>query len=192
LLEKPFQPTLPTGKITLDGLAAAIAACLPENAIVVDESMTSGRGIMSAARGAPPHDWLGNTGGSIGIALPLAVGAAVACNNRSVLCLSADGSGMYTLQALWTMAREGLNITTVIFANHAYEILKREFAGIGIGEPGATASSLFAIGRPDLDWVSLAKGMGIPGTRVDSLDAFNKALKKGFETSAPTLIEVPI
>ena len=90
--------------------------------------MTSGRGIMSAARGAPPHDWLGNTGGSIGIALPLAVGAAVACNNRPVLCLSADGSGMYTLQALWTMAREGLNITTVIFANRAYEILKREFA----------------------------------------------------------------
>ena len=192
LLEKPFRPTQPTGKITLDGLAASIAACLPENAIVADESMTSGRGIMSAARCAPPHDWLGNTGGSIGIALPLAVGAAVACNNRPVLCLSADGSGMYTLQALWTMAREGLNITTVIFANRAYEILKREFASIGIGEPGAVASSLFAIGRPDLDWVALAKGMGIPGTRVDSLDAFNKALKQGLEAGGPNLIEVPI
>jgi acetolactate synthase I/II/III large subunit len=192
LLEKPFRPTLPTGKITLDGLAASIAACLPENAIVVDESMTSGRGIMSAARGAPPHDWLGNTGGSIGIALPLAVGAAVACNNRPVLCLSADGSGMYTLQALWTMAREGLNITTVIFANRAYEVLKREYASLGIGEPGATASSLFGIGRPDLDWVSVAKGMRVPGTRVDSLEAFNKALKQGFEAGGPTLIEVPI
>jgi acetolactate synthase I/II/III large subunit len=192
LLEEPFRPTPPTGKITLDGLASSIAAGLPENAIVVDESMTSGRGIMSAARGAPPHDWLGNTGGSIGIALPLAVGAAVACNSRPVLCLSADGSGMYTLQALWTMAREGLNITTVIFANRAYEVLKREFASLGIGEPGATASSLFAIGRPDLDWVSLAKGMGVPGTRVDSLDAFNKAMKHGFEAGGPTLIEVPI
>ena len=192
LLEEPFRPTPPTGKITLDGLASSIAARLPENAIVVDESMTSGRGIMSAARGAPPHDWLGNTGGSIGIALPLAVGAAVACTSRPVLCLSADGSGMYTLQALWTMAREGLNITTVIFANRAYEVLKREFASLGIGEPGATASSLFGIGRPDLDWVSLAKGMGVPGTRVDSLDAFNKALKQGFEAGGPTLIEVPI
>jgi len=192
LLEEPFRPTPPTGKITLDGLASSIAARLPENAIVVDESMTSGRGIMSAARGAPPHDWLGNTGGSIGIALPLAVGAAVACNRRPVLCLSADGSGMYTLQGLWTMAREGLNITTVIFANRAYEVLKREFASLGIGEPGATASSLFGIGRPDLDWVSLAKGMGVPGTRVDSLDAFNKALKHGFEAGGPTLIEVPI
>jgi acetolactate synthase-1/2/3 large subunit len=99
---------------------------------------------------------------------------------------------MYTLQALWTMAREGLNITTVIFANRAYEILKREFASLGIGEPGATASSLFGIGHPDLDWVSLAKGMGIPGTRVDSLDAFNKALKRGFEAGGPNLIEVPI
>ena len=191
-LEKPCRPTLPTGKITLDGLAASIAACLPENAIVADESMTSGRGIMSAARGAPPHDWLGNTGGSIGIALPLAVGAAIACNNRPALCLSADGSGMYTLQALWTMAREGLNITTIIFANSAYEILKREFASLAIGEPGATASNLFSVGRPDLDWVSLAKGMGIHGTRVDSLDAFNKALKKGFDTNGPALIEVPI
>jgi len=192
LLEKPFRPCEPTGKITLDGLAASIAACLPENAIVVDESMTSGRGIMSAARGAAPHDWLGNTGGSIGIALPLAVGTAVACGSRPVLCLSADGSGMYTLQALWTMAREGLNITTVILANRAYEILKREFASLGIGEPGETASRLFGIGRPDLDWVSLANGMGVPGTRVDSLDAFNKALKQGFKTDGPTLIEVPI
>src|SRR5208283_3175218 len=173
LVEKAFRPPLPTGAITLDGLAASVAALLPENAIVVDESMTSGRGIMSAARGAAPHDWLGNTGGSIGIALPLAVGAAVACHTRPVLCLSADGSGMYTLQALWTMAREGLKITTVIFANRAYGVLKREFSNLGLGEPGATASSLFEIGRPDLDWVSLAKGMGVSGTRVDSLDAFN-------------------
>ena len=90
------------------------------------------------------------------------------------------------------MAREGLNITTVILANRAYEVLKREFAGLGIGEPGATASSLFGIGRPDLDWVALAKGMGVPGVHVDSLDAFNKALKQGFEESGPTLIEVSI
>jgi acetolactate synthase-1/2/3 large subunit len=100
-------------------LAVEIGALLPENTIVVDESVTSGRGLMAATKGAPPHDWLGNTGGSIGIAMPLAVavGAAVACPGRRVLCLTADGSGMYTPQALWTMAREGLNVTTVVFAN---------------------------------------------------------------------------
>lgn len=192
LVEQAHRPPTPTGEISLDGLAASIAALLPENAVVVDESMTSGRGIMSAARGAAPHDWLGNTGGSIGIALPLAIGAAIACNDRPVLCLSADGSGMYTLQALWTMARENLQITTVVFANRAYSILKREFANLGMGEPGTLASSLFDIGRPDLDWVSLAKGMGVPATKVSSLDEMNRALKHGFKTKGPTLIEVPI
>ena len=163
------------------GLAAAVGALLPENAIVVDESMTSGRGLMAATKGAPPHDWLGNTGGSIGIALPLAVGAAVACPDRRVLCLTADGSGMYTAQALWTMAREGLNVTTVVFANRDYAVLKREFSYLGVGSPGARAADMFEIGRPDLDWALLAKGMGVPGTRVTSLDAFGKALQAGLE-----------
>jgi acetolactate synthase I/II/III large subunit len=188
--EKAARPSLPTGEITLPGLAAAVGALLPENTIVVDESMTSGRGMMAATRGAPPHDFLGNTGGSIGIAMPLAVGAAVACPNRRVLCLSADGSGMYTLQALWTMAREGLKVTTVVFANRAYAVLKREFAGLGVGEPGPRAADLFDIGRPNLDWVLLAKGMGVPGTRATSLDAFAKALREGFESEGPMLIEV--
>jgi acetolactate synthase-1/2/3 large subunit len=135
---------------------------------------------------------MANTGGSIGIAMPMAVGAAVACNTRPVLCLSADGSGMYTLQALWTMAREGLKITTVIFANRTYSVLKREFSNLGIGEPGSIASSLFDIDRPDLDWVCLAKGMGIPGARATSLEAFCSLLRRGFEDSGPTLIEVPV
>jgi acetolactate synthase-1/2/3 large subunit len=183
---------MPTGEITLPGLAAAVGALLPENTIVVDESMTSGRGLMAATKGAPPHDWLGNTGGSIGIALPLAVGAAVACPDRRVLCLTADGSGMYTLQALWTMAREGLNVTTVVFANQDYAVLKREFAYLGVGNAGARATAMFEIGRPDLDWTLLAKGMGVPGARVTSLDAFGKALREGLETEGPTLIEVPL
>jgi acetolactate synthase-1/2/3 large subunit len=190
--EKAERPPMPSGEITLPGLAAAVGALLPENTIVVDESMTSGRGLMAATRGAPPHDWLGNTGGSIGIALPLAVGAAVACPNRRVLCLTADGSGMYTLQALWTMAREGLNVTTVVFANHDYAVLKREFSYLGVGKAGARATAMFEIGRPDLDWTLLAKGMGVPGTRVTSLDAFSKALREGLETEGPTLIEVPL
>jgi acetolactate synthase-1/2/3 large subunit len=147
---------------------------------------------MAATKGAPPHDWLGNTGGSIGIALPLAVGAAVACPDRKVLCLTADGSAMYTLQALWTMAREGLNVTTVVFANRDYAVLKREFSYLGVGNPGRRALDMFEIGRPDLDWVQLAKGMGVPSTRVTSLDAFGTALKEGFASEGPTLIEVPL
>lgn len=192
LTEKAARPPVPSGDVTLPGLAATVAALLPENAIVVDESMTSGRGMMAATRGSPPHDWLANTGGSIGIAMPLAVGAAVACPARRVLCLTADGSGMYTSQALWTMAREGLNVTTVVFANRDYAVLKREFANLGIGNPGTRACNLFEIGRPDLDWVSLAKGMGVPGTRVTSLDAFSGALREGFQSEGPTLIEVPL
>jgi acetolactate synthase-1/2/3 large subunit len=190
--EKAERPDVPTGEITLPGLATAIAAVLPEDAIVVDEAMTSGRGIMATTRGGPAHDWLGNTGGSIGIALPLAVGAAVACPARRVLCLTADGSGMYTAQALWTMAREGLNVTTVVFANRAYGVLQREFLGLGIGAPGPRAANLFDIGRPNLDWVYLAKGMGVPGSRVTSLEAFAKALRDGFESDGPALIEVPL
>jgi acetolactate synthase-1/2/3 large subunit len=190
--EKPERTPVPAGSITLAGLATAVAALLPENAIVVDESMTSGRGMMAATRGALPHDWLANTGGSIGIALPLAVGAAVACPARRILCLSADGSGMYTAQALWTMAREGLTVTVVIFANRAYGVLKREFSYLGVGEPGPRALDLFEIGRPDLDWVSVAKGMGVPGTRVTSLEEFAKALEAGFASAGPLLIEVPL
>jgi acetolactate synthase-1/2/3 large subunit len=190
--QKIERPHVPSGEITLAGLAAAVGALLPENAIVVDESMTSGRGMMAATRGAPPHDWLGNTGGSIGIALPLAAGAAVARPDRRVLCLSADGSGMYTLQALWTMAREGLKVTTVVFANRSYAVLKREFSYLGVGDPGRRALDMFEIGRPNLDWVHLAKGMGVPGARVNSLDEFAKALRDGFASEGPALIEVPL
>lgn len=186
------RPALPNGAITLPGLSAAIGALLPENAIVVDESMTSGRGVMAATKGVPPHDLLGNTGGSIGIALPLSVGAAVACPGRRVLCLTADGSGMYTLQALWTMAREALDVTTVVFANRDYAVLRREFSYLGVGEPGRAAQGMFEIGRPNLDWVRLGTGMGVPSTRVTSLEEFAKELRRGFESEGPTLIEVPL
>ena len=189
---KAERPPMPSGEITLPGLAAAVGTLLPENTIVIDESVTSGRGLMAATKGAPPHEWLGNTGGSIGIALPLAVGAAVACPDRRVLCLTADGSAMYTAQALWTMAREGLNVTTVVFANRDYAVLKQEFSYLGVGSPGRCAAEMFEIGRPDLDWKLLAKGMGVPGTRVSSLDEFGRALRAGLEGEGPTLIEVPL
>ncbi len=190
--EKVERPPQPRGEITLQGLAAAVGALLPENAIVVDESMTSGRGMMAATVRAPSHDWLGNTGGSIGIALPLALGAAVACPDRHILCLTADGSAMYTVQGLWTMAREGLHVTTVVFANRSYAVLQREFSGLGVGAPGPRAAALFDIGRPTLDWVHLAKGMGVPASRVTTLEAFTKAMKEGFESGGPSLVEVPL
>ena len=120
------------------------------------------------------------------------MGAAVASPDRRVLCLTADGSGMYTAQALWTMAREGLNVTTVVFANRDYAVLKREFSYLGIGDPGARAAAMFEIGHPDLNWTHLAKGMGVPGTRVTSLEAFGKTLRAGLEEQGPTLIEVPL
>ncbi len=186
------RPTVPSGELTLAGVATAVGAMLPENAVVVDESMTSGRGLMAATRACPPHDWLANTGGSIGIALPLAVGAALARPDRRILCLTADGSAMYTAQALWTMAREGLKVTTVVFANRAYAVLKREFSYLGVGDPGPRALDMFEIGRPDLDWVQLAQGMGVPGTRSSSLHEFGKALRKGFEGEGPSLIEVGV
>jgi len=185
------RPSLSGGSLTLPGLAAVVGAILPPNAIVVDESITSGRGIMAATRGAPPHDYLVNTGGSIGIGIPLAVGAAMACRGRPVLCLSGDGSAMYTLQALWTATRENLAITTVVFANRTYEILKGELASLG-ANPGRRAIDTLDIGRPDLDFVALAKGMGMRGMRVSTLEEFATALKCGFESAEPNLIEVPL
>lgn len=189
---QPHRPALSAGPLTLPGIAAVLGALLPPNAVIVEESMTSGRAILPSTAGCDPHDILANTGGSIGIAMPLAVGAAVASPGRRVLCLSADGSGMYTLQALWTMVRENLDVTTVIFANRSYSVLKREYSYLGVGEPGPVAAKLFNIGDPDLDWVSLAKGMGVPAARVLSLDDLANLLRKGFATPGPSLIEIPL
>jgi acetolactate synthase-1/2/3 large subunit len=189
--QESIRPAVPGGAITLAGLAATVGALLPPHAIVVDESITSGRGMMAATRGAAPHDWLVNTGGSIGIGTPLAVGASIACPDRPVLCLSGDGSLMYTLQALWTAARESLNITVVVFANRSYAILKGELSKLE-HSPTQASSDLLDIGRPDLDFVALAKGMGVPGRRVTTLEEFAHALRSGFESAAPNLIEVPL
>jgi acetolactate synthase-1/2/3 large subunit len=183
------RPELPSGEVNPQNISQAIGALLPDGAIVIEESMTSGRGLMPATRGCPPHDFLANTGGSIGIAMPLAVGAAAACPDRRVLCLSADGSGMYTAQALWTMARAGLNVTTVIFANREYGVLKREYGSFGLGELGPRVRDMFEIGRPDIDWVSLAKGMGVKGSRPESMGEFAKELREGFAGDGPRLIE---
>jgi len=186
------KPACPSGALSPEGVARVIAAVLPERAIVIDEGMTCGRAIMAACAASAQHDWLGNTGGSIGIAMPLAIGAALAAPHRPVLCLSADGSGMYTLQSLWTMARESLAVTTVIFANNAYALLKLEYARVAAGQPAEAVLDKFDLANPQLDWVSLARGMGVPGRRVASLEEFASALRAGIASGGPNLIEVPL
>ena len=183
---------LPTGAVSSEGVAAILSSLLPENAIVVDESVTFGRAFSAATAGAPPHDWLTGTGGSIGFAMPVAVGAAIAAPDRRVVVLEGDGSGMYTLQALWTMAREGLNATVVVFANRAYQILRGEFLGVGAGEPGPRASQMLSLDSPALDWLSLARGMGVSATRADNLADFAQQFARSVATPGPTLIELVI
>src|SRR6195256_4252156 len=180
----------PTGALNHASIAQAIAMAIPENAIVVDESITTGRGFFPPTAAANPHDWLQNMGGSIGFSTPVATGAAVACPDRKVICMVGDGSAMYTLQSLWTQAREGLNVLTIVFANRIYQILRGEFDGVGAGEPGQRAMDMLKIDRPTLDWVSLAKGMGVPGRAVTTADEFVKALAEAVPEQGPRLIEV--
>jgi acetolactate synthase I/II/III large subunit len=157
---------------------------------MVDESLTTGRGFFPPTAAANPHDWLQNMGGSIGFSTPVATGAAVACPDRKVICMVGDGSAMYTLQSLWTQAREGLNVLTIVFANRMYQILRGEFDGVGAGEPGQRAKDMLSIDRPTLDWVALAKGMGVSGRSVTTADEFNKALAEAVAEPGPRLIEV--
>jgi acetolactate synthase-1/2/3 large subunit len=188
-VQKPFKPDMPSGALTPDTIAAILGNLIPEQAIVVDESVTTGRGFYPLTAGAPPHDWLQNMGGSIGYGMPVAVGAAIACPDRKVLALVGDGSGMYTVQALWTMAREGLDVTVVIWANRTYQILKGEFNNVGAGSPGQKARDMLDIDRPDLDWVSLAKGMGVPASRANDCTSLAKQLRRGIAETGPYLIE---
>ncbi|KAJ56052.1 thiamine pyrophosphate-binding protein [Actibacterium mucosum KCTC 23349] len=183
-------PDAPTGAVTLEKVGASLAHYLPENAIVMNESITSSFVVMPPTVGARPHDLLTGTGGSIGICLPCATGAAVAAPDRKVLALTGDGSAMYTLQSLWTMAREQLDVTVVVFANRGYQILHGELNDVGAGQPGRNAARMFDIVEPQLDWVSLARGHGVPATRADTMEAFNKALADGFASDGPSLIEL--
>src|SRR5689334_3566771 len=184
------QLAKPTGSLTYASIAQAIAMAIPDNAIVVDESITTGRGFFPPTAAAAPHDWLQNMGGSIGFSTPVATGAAVACPDRKVICMVGDGSAMYTLQSLWTQAREGLNVTTIVFANRIYQILRGEFDGVGAGEPGKRAQDMLKIDRPTLDFVALAKGMGVPGRAVTTADELVNALAEAVREPGPRLIEV--
>lgn len=181
---------LPSGRPNPEGLAAVLTAFLPDNAIVLDEAVTTGRALGPPTAGAAPHDWLAVMGGAIGFSLPSAVGAAVAAPDRKVVALTGDGSAMYTIQALWTLAREGLDVTVVIMANRSYQILRGEFAGVGAGTPGHRATDMLTLDRPDLDFVSLARGMGVSAHRADELGEFARLFARAMSERGPALIEL--
>ncbi len=185
-------PGLPTGALNAEKAMAAVAALMPEGAVIVDESVTAGRFTGPMTAHARPHDWLQITGGAIGMGPPAALGAGVACPDRKVINLQADGSAMYTLQALWSQARTGANVLTIIWANRSYAILTGELMAVGASNPGVKALDMLSLDNPALDWVSLAKGMGVPAVRAGTADEFTAALRSGLAEHGPFLIEALI
>ncbi|HWY14975.1 MAG TPA: acetolactate synthase large subunit [Rhizomicrobium sp.] len=187
----PLQrPDIPEGKLNAYTAGQVIGHFLPEGAIISDEAATSGLGTASYTAGAPPHDLLSLTGGSIGLGVPMATGAALACPDRKVVCLQGDGGAMYTLQALWTQAREKLDVTAVIFANRSYYILNIELMRVGAENPGPKALSMLDLHNPELDWVSLARGMGVEASRAETSADFASAFADAMKSRGPRLIEV--
>ncbi|SCB21093.1 acetolactate synthase-1/2/3 large subunit [Cupriavidus alkaliphilus] len=185
----PVEPA--RGAVTSEAVARTLTALLPEQAIVVEESVSFGRAFYPGTVHAAPHDWLQLTGGAIGAGLPLALGAAVAAPGRRVVALQADGSAMYTLQSLWTMAREQLDVTVVLLANRKYAILLGELAGVG-ANPGKTALDMLDIGNPDLDWVKLASGMGVEGAQATDMEGFADLFRMANARKGPFVIELVI
>jgi len=180
----------PTGQITPNGIDAVLACVVPDNAIVVDESISTGRTLYPQLRRGRPHDQMNSMGASLGYALPVAVGTAIAAPSRKTIVLSGDGSAMYTLQSLWTMAREGLDVTIVVFANRSYAILRSELTRVGATAPGKKAQDMLSLDRPALDWLSLARGHGVEAGRATSLEEFHSEMKRGLDCDGPYLVEV--
>jgi acetolactate synthase-1/2/3 large subunit len=183
------RPDMPVGELTAQAVAQAVGALLPEGAIVSDEGNTSGLYAPGLTAGAPRHDWLTLTGGAIGQGLPVATGAAVACPDRKVIDLQADGSALYTIQALWTQAREDLDVVTVLFNNRSYAVLNMELNRVGAEAPGPKARDLLDLSRPDIDFVALSQGLGVPATRATTADEFADQLGRALSAPGPALIE---
>ncbi|MBB6468854.1 acetolactate synthase-1/2/3 large subunit [Aminobacter lissarensis] len=198
--DAPFVPNrlgqsaiaAPTGALNADSITIAVARMLPENAIICEESITSAGKMAVLAPHLVPHDHIPLTGGAIGIGIPLAAGAAIACPERKVIALQADGSGMYTLQGLWTQAREQLNVITVIFANRAYAILQGEMRNVGVSDFGRNARRMLDLDNPELDWCALARGMGVEAARADTIEQFSDILAAATTRNGPFLIEARI
>jgi len=184
-------PELHGGPFKPETFGLTLAALLPENAIVAEDAVTSGRALFPLTWGAAPHDWIQITGGAIGHAFPAATGAAIACPDRKVVCLQADGAGMYSLQALWTQARENLDVVNVVFANRRYAILQGELAAVG-AQPGPASRELFDLSRPEIRWTKLAEGMGVEAVRVETLEGFTDAFTSARARRGPFLIEFSI
>src|SRR3954449_2837332 len=191
-LQPPSRPARPTGPLTADAACQAIAALLPENAIVSDEAVTSGLTFGAHSAGAPRHDLLTVTGGAIGQGLPVAVGAAVACPDRPVIALEGEGSAMYTIQSLWTMAREQLDITVVIFNNRSYAILNVELERVGAQGGGPRAKQQLDLAGPNLDFVSIANGLGVPAARAETGEDMTAAFERALAEPGPHLIEAVV
>ncbi len=182
----------PTGALSGDTISIMVARSMPENAIVCEESLTSAGRLAALAPGLHPHDYITLTGGAIGIGIPLAAGAALACPDRKVISLQADGSGMYTLQGLWTQARENLDVVTVIYANRAYAILQGEMRAVGVNQFGVNARRMLDLDQPALDWCALAKGMGVEAGRATTIEEFQKLYDAALSRRGPFLIEAVI
>jgi acetolactate synthase-1/2/3 large subunit len=187
----PPIPAVPADEpLRTENWARVVGALLPAEAIVVDESITEGMDTLTpATAGSAPHDVLGLTGLAVGQGIPVAVGAALACPERPVVCLQADGSALYTISGLWTQARENLDVTTVVLNNRSYAILRAELSRVGEGEIGPAADALLDLGRPDLDFTALAAGMGVPGTRATTTGELAEQLAAALATPGPHLIE---
>jgi acetolactate synthase-1/2/3 large subunit len=190
----PVAATIPPPKGLLTPLAIgqSLTLLMPENAIVSDEAATCGLDIFPATEKAAAHDWLMITGGAIGQGLPLSLGAAVACPERKVIALQADGSAMYTVQALWSMARENTDVTVVIMNNRSYAILNIELARVGAGQPTPKTLSMLDLSRPDIDWVAIAEGMGVPASRATNAEQFHRQFADAMEGQGPCLIEAMV
>jgi len=188
-VEAYAEPAAPGPKFDAWAMGASIARHMPTGGIISDDAVTAGLPIFTQTKNARAHDWLSLTGGAIGQGIPVAIGAAVACPDRKVLSLNGDGAGMYTVQGLWTIAREKLDVTVVIFANGAYRILGIEMGRTGGGEPGPMASRLLDLGDPRIDWVALAGGLGMPAERVETAEAFDAAMARAMTTPGPHFIE---
>jgi acetolactate synthase-1/2/3 large subunit len=186
------RPEPASGSPTPEGLAQTLAALMPDDAIVSDESISYGRGFYKRTHSAPPHDWLHLAGGAIGDGMPVATGAALgAGKQRRVINLQADGSAMYSLQSLWTQAREQLPVTTILLNNRKYNILIGEYQSVG-ARPGETAMRMLDLGNPPLGWPSLANGMGVEAARATSLERCGDLMRESFRASRPFLIELVV
>jgi len=184
---------LPRGAaLTPDSIGLVLAAEMPEGSIISDEMISVAELVLRNLASARPYTHLPITGGSIGQGLPVAVGAAVACPDRKVIALEADGSAMYTLQALWTMAREHLDVVVVILANRRYKILEIETRRTGAGEIGPRANDMMDLTRPDLDWVKLSEGQGVPACRATTGDEFAAMFREAVKQRGPRLIEAAL